>query len=177
MAKPSLSTAQRCCDPLKVPLRNPRLVSHILDWNAAVELLLRYLREQTPPMLVGGIREHEYRPPRFRVRQSHSVNDEGLHRLPDPDQLGGQFSGRNRPVSSHSFSATLGAHHALLQEHKRPNDLRHPRQRRKNRISSPAISGCLMAANPFNRSGSCLTCPCENTFQHHVMLVSKKVYL
>ena len=68
-------------------------MSQILDWNAAVELLLMHLREKTRPMFVGSIREHEHRPPRFRVRQGHSVSDEVLRGIPGPDQLRGPFSG------------------------------------------------------------------------------------
>ena len=82
-------------------------------------------------MFVGSIRKHEHRKPRFRVRQGHSVSGEVLRGIPRPGQLRGPFSGRNRPVRCHSFNATIGARHMLLQEHtKRPNDLCHSRQRR-----------------------------------------------
>ena len=126
-------------------------MSHILDWNAAVELPVRHLHEKTPPIF---------------------------------DQLRGLFSGIGRPVRRHSFSATLGARHMLLQEHtKGPNDVyairgkdvRHRFNASKNCISSPAFSWRLMVAKPGNRSGSCLSSPCKYTFPHHVMLFSKNV--
>ena len=158
-------------------------MSHSLDWNAAVELPLRHLREKTPPMFVGSIREHEHLPPRFRVRQGHSVSDEVLRGIPGPNQLRGLFSGRTRQVRRHSYSATGDARHMLLQEHtKRPNDLCHSRQRRAQPVYSRQTLhqlACSLGAphcrpKAVNRSGSCLTFPCEYTFPHHAMLVSKK---
>ena len=59
----------------------------------------------------------------------------------------------------------------------RGQDVRNQLTACENCINSAAVSGCLMAAKPVNRSGSCLTCPCEYTFPHQVMLVSKKVHL
>ena len=89
-------------------------MSHILDWNAAVEPPLRHLREKTPPLFVGSIREHEHRPPRFRVRQGHSQSVKVLRGISGPGQLLGSFFSRNRPFRRNVFSATLDARHMLL---------------------------------------------------------------
>ena len=88
-------------------------------------------------MFVGGIREQEHGPPRFRVRQGHNVSDKVQRGIPFPDQLRNRSSGRDRPVRHHSFSETFGTRHVLLQEHtKRPNDPSQSRQARVQPVHS-----------------------------------------
>ena len=71
------------------------------------------------------------------MRQSRSVSDKILRRLPRPDQPRGPFSGRDRPVRCHTYSTTLDARQMLLQENtKRRNNLCHAQQKRTQPINS-----------------------------------------
>ena len=148
-------------------------MSHILDWNAAIELLLRHSREKTPPMFVRGTREHEHPPPRFRVRQGHSVNDKVLRGIPGPDQMEDLFSGQNHPVNGTRFVRRLAPAICSSRNTRRGQttsairgkDVRNQFTAVKNCFSLPTVSDRLMLAKPANHSGSYLTSPCECTFR------------
>ena len=136
-------------------------MSHTLDWNAAFELPLKRLREKTPPTFVGTIRKHEHRPPRFRVRQSRSARDEVL-RVTSQTPINSEVHSpaeiarldatglvrRLAPVICSSRNTRRGLTTSVI----RGKDVR---------SQFIACKNCIMIAKPVNRSGSCLTCPCE----------------
>ena len=132
-------------------------MSHVLEWNATIELFPRKLSEKTPLTLVGGIRENEHRPTRLCVRQNHTVNDEVLHPMPGSDQRRGALSGRDRQLATTRLVRRLApaicyrnARRDQTTSAIRGQDVRSQFTACKNCISSPAVSGRYMIVKPIN---------------------------
>ena len=151
MANPSLSTvAHRCCEPRKVPLRNPSGSSLIVFTLTATLKLSRWdLRQETPPILFRSIGKHQHLIPVLLVRQSNCVGHQVLRIAPCSHLLALPCFLRDRPIRRDSLGPALNSPHVLLQQQlKGLDNLCQSRKRRpqpvyglQNWISSPAVYG------------------------------------